>query len=268
MLIDTHCHLASRQFDDEERKNLVSRAAAAGVGKMITLGASETDWEANLAWAEEFKGIVDVCLGIHPNDAHETAEGWKGRLEALASTRRLAAIGEAGLDYYHPAPEGMSESHFRTMQHVLLESQFEIAARFGLNIVLHTRDRSGSASFQDALEIAKPYAGRVRPVFHCFIGDKAQAGRIFNELDGLISITGIVTFKQAGFVPEVAAWCPRDRLMLETDAPYLSPVPFRGKRNEPSYLAHTAACVSAIRSESLELLEKEMEDTARKFFAV
>lgn len=266
MLIDTHCHLASRQFDAEEKTDLVSRAVAAGVEKMITLGASEPDWAANLAWAAEFPGVVHACLGIHPNDVHEAGEGWEARLSRLIEAHGLAAIGETGLDYFHPAPDGIGEAAFRTMQHKALEAQFDLAARYGLNIVLHTRDRNGSASFEDAVAIAKQYAGRVRPVFHCFIGGKAQASRIFDELDGLISITGIVTFKQAGFIPEVAAWCPADRIMLETDAPYLSPVPFRGKRNEPSYLRYTAECVAGLRRESVEQLARNMKETVGNFF--
>lgn len=266
MLIDTHCHLASRQFDSEKRSDFVERAAAAGVGRMITLGAREADWAENLAWSSEFPGAVFSCLGVHPNDVHEAESGWDARLWTLAQEHRLSAIGETGLDYFHSAPEGIEETAFRAMQHTALEVQFDLAARLGLNIVLHTRDRSGTASFDDAVAIAKQYAGKVRPVFHCFIGEKHQASRIIDELDGLISITGIVTFKQAGFIPEVVAWCPADRFMLETDSPYLSPVPLRGKRNEPSYLAHTAACVAAIRGESMEALEAYTEETARKFF--
>ena len=268
MLIDTHCHLVSRQFDLEEKKDIVSRALSSGVEKMITLGASEPDWTGNLDWVREFPKEVHACLGIHPNDVHETKEGWDERLFHLAQDSKLAAIGEAGLDYYHPAPDGIAEPVFRAMQHTVLERQFDLASQLGLNIVLHTRDRSGSASFEDAMAIAKPYAGKVRPVFHCFIGDKIQAARIIDELDGLLSITGIVTFKQAGFIPEVVEWCPADRIMLETDAPYLSPVPFRGKRNEPSYLVHTAACVASIRGESREFLEEQMEKAARKFFSL
>lgn len=266
MLIDSHCHLAARQFDSEKRNELVSRAVTAGVGRMITLGTSESDWEANLSWMSEFPGVVSTCLGVHPNDVHEEEKGWENRLFLLGKTHHLSAIGEAGLDYFHPAPQGISETAFRSMQQSALELQFDLAARLGLNIVIHTRDRAGSASFEDALAIARKYAGKVRPVFHCFIGDRAQASRIIDELDGLISITGIVTFKQAGTIPDVVSWCPADRFMLETDSPYLSPSPLRGKRNEPSHLVHTARCVASIRGEDPECLEAQIEETTRKFF--
>lgn len=268
MLIDTHCHLASRHFNTYDRKNLVERAQNAGIGEIITLGSCVDDWDATLEWAREFPGTVHPCLGIHPNDAHETPEGWQDQLADIATRHPLAAIGEAGLDYYHPAPEGYGENSFRKRQWALLEEHFETADRLGLNIVLHSRDRKGSASFDDTVAIARKYSGRVKPVFHCFIGTREQASIVFDELDGLISITGIATFKNSGNVADIAAWCPADRFMLETDAPYLSPEPKRGKTNEPSFISYLAERIAALRGITVAELGATTTRTARMFFRI
>ena len=147
---------------------------------MITLGARMDDWEANTAWARQFPGAVFCALGIHPDDAHDAPADWADQLFRKAQDVPLAAIGETGLDYFHGAPQGWETEQFHRLQQDLLERHFDLAERLGLNIVLHTRDRKGSASFEDALAIARNYAGRVRPVFHCFIGNTAQAMRIFD----------------------------------------------------------------------------------------
>lgn len=266
MLIDTHCHLASRHFNQSSKTDLVARASEAGIGSMVTLGSSADDWEPTLDWVRAFPGTVHACLGIHPNDAHEAPCGWEEQLVRAHAAVPLAAIGEAGLDYYHPAPEGFDDDSFRTLQRDILRKHFELAARLNLNIVLHTRDRKGHASFDDAMAIARHYAGRVRPVFHCFIGTRQQAASVFDELDGLISITGIATFKNPGHVAEVATWCPEGRFMLETDAPYLSPEPKRGRTNEPAYLSYLATKVAELRTISVGELAAQTGAVARGFF--
>lgn len=266
MFIDTHCHLASRQFVDDCRDELIRRAAESGVGHIVTLGSCQRDWKVSLDWAREFPDAVSACLALHPMDVMEVTDDWKQQLEGLLEGYSPVAIGETGLDYFYPSPKGCDGSFYKTRQCEYLEYHFDLAARLGLNIVLHTRDREGDASFRDAFAIAKQYAGRVRPVFHCFIGTKGQARLIFDELDGLVSLTGVVTFKNAGFLPEVAAWCPSDRLMLETDAPYLSPVPLRGKRNEPAYLIKTAEFIAEVRGIGMAQLAEETTNTARRFF--
>lgn len=266
MIIDTHCHLASGQFDQSRREIYVEHARREGVGGMITLGTRTDDWEATLAWAHQFPGTVFCALGIHPNDAHDAPEGWMEQLERYARHGQLAAIGETGLDYFHPAPEDWETEPFHRRQRELLEKHFELADRLGLNIVLHTRDRQGSRSLEDALAIAKGHAGRVRPVFHCFIGDTAQAARIFDELDGMVSFTGVATFKNAPMVAETARWCPEDRIMLETDSPYLSPEPLRGRMNEPAHLVHTVRCIAASRGMEPEELARVTTRNAETFY--
>ena len=268
MIIDTHCHLASTQFDQSRREAYVEHALREGIDRMITLGARPDDWEANTAWARQFPGVVFCALGIHPDDAHEAPEGWADRLFRMAQDVPLAAIGETGLDYFHGAPRGWEPDSFRRLQQNLLEQHFDLAARLNLNIVLHTRDRKGSGSFEDALAIARNHAGRVRPVFHCFIGDTAQAARIFDELDGMVSFTGVATFKNAPVVAETARWCPEDRIMLETDSPYLSPVPNRGKRNDSTNLPHIVEKLAEWKGVSPEELARRTAENAAALFGI
>lgn len=267
-LIDTHCHLASRQFNNIPKEILVKTALEAGVKKMISLGASLNDWDSNIEWSRQFPEVVHTCLGIHPNDAAENNNNWAGKLKKSLHTISLAAIGETGLDYYHPAPNGGNEETFHQTQQSLLEEHFELAASLGLNIVLHTRDRQGSRSFDDAIAIAKQYAGKVRPVFHCFIGSQQQALTIFDKLDGLISFTGIATFKNSTDIADLARWVPANKFMLETDSPYLSPEPKRGKMNQPAYLTYLAEKISSLRNETLEAVAEQTYQTACSFFNI
>ncbi len=268
MIIDTHCHLASRQFDQTDRESYIRNALAEGVDRMITLGAAMPDWQANVEWARQFPGTVFCALGIHPDDAHEAPENWAATLTEYAERTPMAAIGETGLDYFHPAPDGWDEDSFHRRQQELLEEHFQLALRLGLNIVLHTRDRKGSRSFKDAVSIARQYAGRVRPVFHCFIGDMEQAKRVFDELDGMVSFTGVATFKNAPVVAETARLCPQDRLMLETDSPYLSPEPLRGRMNQPAHLIHTARFLAAARGIELQKLANFTNRNAEIFYKI
>lgn len=266
MIIDTHCHLASGQFDQSHRETYVQRALRSGIDRMITLGARRGDWEENLAWNRQFPGVVFCALGIHPDDAHDAPEGWEEELLREAGKTPLTAIGETGLDYFHGAPEGWETEQFHRLQQEMLEKHFDLAEKLGLNIVLHTRDRKGSGSFEDALAIARNHAGRVRPVFHCFIGDAFQAARIFDELDGMVSFTGVATFKNASTVAETARWCPEDRIMVETDSPYLSPEPLRGRMNEPASLIHTARFIAASRGMEPEEFARVTTRNAEAFY--
>lgn len=266
MIIDTHCHLASSQFIQNNRESYVEHALQEGIDRMITLGARIDDWEANASWSSQFPGIVFYALGIHPDDAHDAPEGWSNQLIQMHADLPLAAIGETGLDYFHEPPLGWSIENFHRLQQNLLEQHFDLAEKLGLNIVLHTRDKKGTKSFEDALNIARHYAGRVRPVFHCFIGDKVQAVRIFDELDGMVSFTGVATFKNASAVAETARQCPTDRIMLETDSPYLSPEPLRGRMNEPAHLIHTARFIADAKNMQTEELALITTKNAESFY--
>lgn len=264
MLTDSHCHLASHRFDPEEIPALIERARQAGVTRMVSLVTGLDDLHANLAIAAAHPE-VSICIGIHPCNVHEAPDDVIEQLRHHLSDPRVCGIGETGLDYYHPAPEGWDEDSFRQRQRELLEAHFQLASDAGLNVVIHTRDTSGNASFQDALDIYRRHADRMRAVFHCFIGTEESARQVI-ALGGLVSFGGVATFKNATDVLATAIALPAGSFMLETDSPYLAPVPFRGKRNEPSYVRHVAEHLAASRDEPLERLVSETSTAASRFF--
>ena len=263
MLIDSHCHLASHKFSPEEVPELLERAREAGVTRMVSLVTSLDDLQPNLRIAEA--PSVHICIGIHPCDVHHAPDDAVEQLAAFAADPRVCGIGETGLDYFHPAPDGWEEDKFRERQRVFLRRHFELAAAAKLNVVIHTRDKEGCGSFEDALAIYGDYHTSVRAVFHCFIGPWENAKRVL-DLGGLVSFGGVATFKTAHEVRDTAEQCPAGSFMLETDAPYLAPEPFRGKRNEPAYVAKTAARLAELRSEPLEALAAHTGETAAAFF--
>ena len=264
-LIDTHCHLASRRYEDMAQ--LRAESMAQGVRFCISQGTHPEDWERTLALADEMPDFIAPCLAVHPSDCTLAGEAEMQRLAELCRTRPLAAIGETGLDYYWPAPEGWQEADYHARQHELLEQHFELAQQLGLNISLHTRDRVGSACFEDAFAIARQFPG-VRPVFHCFIGTQQQAERIFSELDGMVSFTGLITFKKTENVQAVAARCPDDRIMVETDSPFLSPEPLRGQLNIPGRVRYVAEKLAALRGQTLEQIAELTTANAQRFFKI
>ena len=263
MLTDSHCHLASHRFTPEEIPDILSRAQAAGVGRLITLATSLGDVAPNLTIAEN--PAVHACIGIHPCDVHHAPDDATTQLAAFVADPRVCAIGETGLDYYHPAPEGWDEDDFRERQRRFLRRHFELAAAAGLNVVIHTRDREGYASFEDALAIYCDYHTSVRAVFHCFIGPWENARRVL-DLGGLVSFGGVATFKTAHEVRDTAKHCPAGSFMVETDSPYLAPEPYRGKRNEPAYVRQVAERLAELRGESLDDLARHTNETASRFF--
>lgn len=263
MLIDSHCHLASHRFQPLEVPGLIEAARAAGVGRLVSLATSLGDLHANLAIAEN--PMVHTCIGIHPCDVHHAPDDAVHQLTAFTRDPRVCAIGETGLDYYHPAPEGWEEESFRERQRGFLRQHFELAASAGLNLVIHTRDQTGHASFEDALAIYKDYRASVRTVFHCFIGPWENAKRVV-DLGGLVSFGGVATFKNAREVRDTACKCPAGSFMVETDAPYLAPEPHRGKRNEPAYVRDTAEFLAAHRGEAFQEFVRHTGDAARAFF--
>lgn len=265
-LTDSHCHLASHRFTLGEIPAIIARAREQGVNRMVTLATCLEDCHANLALAEQHSEVY-ACTGIHPCDVHNTPDDYLGQLEEHARHPRCVAIGETGLDYYHPAPDGWEDERYRARQRQFLAQHFQLAAKLGKNLVIHTRDRSGDASLQDAISIYREHANQVRAVFHCFPFSMEAAEPIL-ELGGLISFTGIVTFANAATVLDTASRCPADSFMLETDAPYLAPAPHRGKRNEPAYTRHTAEAIAAARGESLAELAASTEANVDRFYGM
>lgn len=265
MLIDTHCHLASRRFNDMVQVCADSRAL--GVGFCISQGTDPENWETHLQLAHDYPDFIASCLAVHPSDCTGVSEEQWEHMVQLCRSHPLAAIGETGLDYYWDAPEGWDEKLYRARQQDFLVRHFALAQELGLNISLHTRDKvgAGSACFEDAFAIARDFPG-VRPVFHCFIGTQEQAERIFAELDGMISFTGLITFKKTENVQAVAAWCPEDRLMVETDAPFLSPEPHRGELNIPGRVCFVAEKLAVLRRCSPQHIADITTANACRFF--
>lgn len=263
MMTDSHCHLASHRFDAGEVAEVLSRARLAGVGRLVTLATGLHDLEANLEIARH-QGVF-ACLGIHPCDVHNSPDDAPERIARRLSDPRVCAVGETGLDYYHPAPDGWTEAAYRERQRDFLRRHFLAARNAGLNVVVHTRDRGGSASLDDALAIYQDFHTTTRALFHCFIAPIHQAERIW-RLGGMVSFGGVCTFKNAGDARATAVASPAGTFMLETDSPYLAPEPHRGKRNEPAWVAEIARFLAAARGEPLSDLVDHTNRAADGFF--
>jgi TatD DNase family protein len=231
MLVDSHCHLDFPDFADE-RADIVQRALDAGVGRMVTISTRVRRFPQLLAIAEEFDTVY-CTVGTHPHNAAEEQDIAADELVRLSAHPKVVAIGEAGLDYhYDKSPRDTQARGFRTHIAAVRET--------GLPLVIHARqaDDDMAAILRD--ETGK---GPFPFVLHCFSSgrDLAMTGV---ELGGYVSFSGILTFKNSQELREIAREVPRDRLLVETDAPYLAPVPYRGKRNEPAYVAKTAAVLA------------------------
>lgn len=266
MIIDSHCHLVSYKFQREEIAELVDRAIEAGVTQMVTLATNLEDAPKHLEIAESFPSVW-AAIGIHPCDVHETPDDYLTALRTFAMHPRCVAIGETGLDYFHPAPEGWTNEDYHQRQRDFLEQHFEMAAELGKNIVIHTRDKSGKQSLTDCLDIYARYADKVQAVFHCFLGPIENAKRIF-ELGGLISFTGISTFKSAKDCIAAAIAVPAGSFMVETDSPYLAPTPHRGQRCEPAFTTLTAHHLADARGETFDSFASHTTQTAKKFYKI
>ncbi len=254
MIIDSHCHIDTSRFDDD-RAQVLERARAAGVARMVVIGSgSDLDnCRSALAMADA-EPDVWATVGIHPHDARHCDEAVYAAIEAWGRQDRVVAIGETGLDYYydHSTPDAQREAFRRFIR---------LARAVGKPLVLHIRD-----AHAEALAIAREEgADAVGGVVHCFTGTAAEA-RQWLELGFHLGITGIVTFKNAGELPEVVREAPIDRLMVETDSPYLAPIPFRGRRNEPAFVVHVVDRIAALRGvTSAEVAAATTANTARLF---
>jgi TatD DNase family protein len=262
-LYDTHCHLDFRDFEGD-RAEVVRRAEAAGVVRIVVVGTDFASSRRAIALAEAHESVRAV-VGWHPGHASEAPADIRPELRELARSPRVVAIGETGLDYFR-LPEGKTNEieaqreQLRERQRLLFKQQLEVATEVGLNVVVHQR-----ASFDDTLRVFKPYADQVRAVFHCFANPVSELQAVL-DLGSLVSFTGIVTFKNGEVVREAAAAVPADRFMVETDAPYLAPLPHRGKRCEPAYVRHTAEAVALARGCSVETVSELTCRTAEGFF--
>ncbi len=253
MLVDTHCHLDFPDFEDD-LDGVVSRAVEAGVAKMVTICTHVTRFERVLAIAERFENVY-CTVGIHPHEAGNEPEVSAERLVELARHPKVVGFGETGLDYfYEHAPREDQRRNF----HVHIE-----AARIsGLPIVVHTRDADTETAEILRREMEK---GAFCGLLHCFSssGELALAAL---DLGFYISLSGIVTFKKADALRQTVQSVPTDRILVETDAPFLAPIPKRGKRNEPAFTAHTAACVARIKHLELNEFSKTTTENFHRLF--
>jgi len=278
MLIDTHAHLDFPDFADD-LEGVLARATAAGVTRILSIGTSVESSRRAVALAEKYPQVFAV-IGVHPNAAHEAGDNFIDELRALAQSPRVVALGETGLDYHRlPSADraptslvalgnetpgdidaALADGAVKSAQAAVFEQQLDLAVELGLNVVVHERD-----AWDDTLAIVRPYRDRLRAVFHCF-GKSPQHAEELLALGHLVSFTGIVTFKNAADAQATAAAIPGDKFMVETDCPFLAPVPHRGKRCEPAYTRQVAECVAQLRGEPFEELAARTSATAAAFF--
>ncbi len=252
MLVDHHCHLDFPQFAPE-RDEIVARASAAGVGVIVTISTRIRQLPELLALAERYPNVF-CSVGTHPHNAHEELDVPVEEIVRLSQHPKVVAIGEAGLDYFYKKspPEAQAQG---------LRNHIAAARITGLPLEIHSRDADDDMAHILEEEHGK---GAFPFILHCFTGGRDLAmGAI--ALGGLVSASGVITFRKSEALREIFAEVPMDRLLVETDAPYLAPEPYRGKTNEPAHVAHTAATLARVKGVSAEALA---DATTDNFFRV
>ncbi len=255
MLTDTHAHLDYPEFQ-VDFPAILARAAAAGVTRMVSIGTGLDSSRAAASLAQNHAQIFSAA-GVHPNHVPDERPDFIPALREIALHPRVVAIGETGLDYFRLKND---DTAGRAAQAAAFRAQLDLAVELSLPVIIHER-----AAWDDTLAILREYTGSVRAVFHCFGKSPAHAAEVF-ALGHLVSFTGIVTFKNAPDAQASAAAVPLDSFMVETDCPYLAPVPHRGKKCEPSFTRPIAEHIAALRGIPLEELAAATEATANKFF--
>ncbi|MEM9446308.1 MAG: TatD family hydrolase [Verrucomicrobiota bacterium] len=263
MLIDTHCHLDFPDFNtpSDELKRVIENAHHAKVEKLITIATDLNSSRRCVEIAEQFPSVY-ATVGIHPCDANDSVLEDLQEIEQLLSHPKVLAIGECGLDH-HKLKERNPETDIgslKSKQIDIFQAQLELACSHQKNMIIHQRD-----SWEPVLKQIKRYTGKFRGVFHCFGGTLQQAQEVI-DLGHLVSFTGIVTFKKAVDCQNTAAQVPANKYMLETDSPFLAPVPYRGKRCEPAYTALIAQKIADLRQITIEEVIQQTFQTAKSFF--
>jgi TatD DNase family protein len=254
VLVDSHCHLDFPDFDTD-RDALVARARAAGIGTMVTISTRVTKFAGLKAITERYDGIY-CSIGTHPHNAAEEPDVTTGDLVRIAADPKVVAIGEAGLDYhYDNSPRAAQREGF--LRHIAA------ARETRLPLVIHAREADDDIAGILETETGK---GAFPFVLHCFSSGAALAQRGL-ELGGTVSFSGILTFKSAEILRAIAASVPLDRLLVETDAPYLAPVPHRGQRNEPAFVVETAKVLAEVKNVSVEALAAATSDNFFRLFS-
>jgi TatD DNase family protein len=254
-LFDSHAHLNQSEFD-ADREEMIARARAAGVERIVTVGYNVASSVDNIALAQSHAGLF-AAVGIQPNDAASAAPGGWERIVELVRSPGVVAIGETGLDcYWKTSPLAVQQDYF--------DRHLRLSQEIGLPFIVHTRDSDAEVlgMLRDA------YArGPLLGVMHSFTGSEATAAECV-AMGLYVSFAGMVTFKKSDELRALAATIPADRILIETDAPYLSPHPLRGKRNEPAHLAHTAECLAAVRGVGAEEFTEQTTANAERLFGI
>jgi len=259
-LIDSHCHIDAAEYD-ADREAVVARARESGLEHMVLVGlwregegARSARRALDLAALDRSLFTPTVC--VHPHDVAQVSEADAAEIDALCADPHVAAVGETGLDYhYDHSPRELQQDWFRRY--------LRLATQLGKPVVIHTREAEAD-TYRCLDEEGVPPAGAV---IHCFTGDRAAA-REYLARGLFISFSGISTFKTAEEIREAARLVPIDRMLVETDAPYLAPIPHRGKRNEPAWVARTVEVLAAVKGVTPELLAEATADNARRFFRI
>jgi TatD DNase family protein len=254
MFVDSHCHLNYKGLV-EQQAEILKRARESGVSAMLNISTREREWDEVIGLAEQEKDVW-ASVGIHPHEADQHVGMDCAKLVAKSAHPRVVAIGETGLDYYYDKSD-------RAQQCTGFREHIKASRETGLPIIIHTRDAEADTAAILTEEMREgPFTG----VIHCFTAS-AEFARIALDLGMYISLSGIVTFKNAKDLQDVAKWLPADRLLVETDAPFLAPIPHRGRTGEPAFVADTARFVAQLRDVALDSLAQQTSDNFYNLFA-
>jgi len=254
LLIDTHAHLDDARFDGD-RDAMIARAREAGVENFVTIGCDLTTSRAAVELADRYP-FVYATVGVHPHEAKQIGDSWYDDLRRLAQHQKVVAYGEIGLDYhYNHSPPKLQRERFR--------EQIVLARDLRLPIVVHTREAQ-----DDTITVLKEEnAADVGGVFHCFSGD-ARLAKDALDLGFLLSFSGVITFQNATMLRDIVKTVPMDRILVETDSPYLTPAPHRGKRNEPAHVRLVAEKIAAIQGMTTDQVAELTSQNARRVFKI
>ena len=254
MFVDSHCHLNYKGLV-EQQVDVLARARESGVSAMLNISTRECEWDDVIGLAEQ-ESDVWASVGIHPHEADQHVGMDCAKLVEKSAHPRVVAIGETGLDYYYDKSD-------RAQQCTGFREHIKASRETGLPIIIHTRDAEADTAGILTEEMRK---GALTGVIHCFTASAAFA-RIALDLGMYISLSGIVTFKNAQNLQDVAKWLPEDRLLVETDAPFLAPIPHRGRTGEPAFVADTARFVAQLRGVAPEILAQQTSDNFYNLFS-
>ena len=256
ILVDTHCHLDWKAFDPD-REAVIERALRAGVRRMITIGVDAPSSRRAIELAEQHDSVY-AAVGLHPNDCAAFAAATLQEIRSLARHPKVVAIGEIGLDYYWRKVDHDTQAR-------AFRAQLALAAEINKPVIIHSRD--AAPEVLKILEDFVAHTARLSGTLHSYFDDLATARRAF-DLNFCIGITGPITFKKSSREREIIRQAPLDRLLLETDAPFLTPEPHRGERNEPAYVRYVAETIASVRGQTVEEIARQSTQNAERLFCL